>query len=212
VNKKYWIILGVTLVIATGVFFIIWDRNKQTEINFHASNLSDLKNGTETGSETSNISQSNNSSNEASGSGSTSGYKLTIDKLGISAPVSVNIDGNNKNDYLKALENGIAHMKNTALPGAIGNTVLFGHSSYYANKPGSYKDIFAKLNNLGIGDIIKVSNDNTVYNYKVVEKKIIGSKDLSVITSANTGQTLTVLTCWPVGTIDQRLVVKATVI
>ena len=199
------------MVIGIIAFLVIRSRSQQSNITFNASLPNEAKQ--EEDSESVEDQQTNQSQNSnASQTTNSNSYELSIEKIGVIAPITVGVDGNNKNDYLKALESGIAHMKNTALPGSIGNSVIFGHSSYYANKPGSYKNVFAKLNGLTIGDILKISKEGKVYNYKVIEKQIIGSKDLSVLNSSNQAQELTILTCWPVGTIDQRLAIKATII
>ena len=136
-------------------------------------------------------------------------YTLNIEKLGLSAPIILDIDGNNKEQYMKALENGVAQMAKTALPGEIGNTVIFGHSSYYRNKPGNYKTIFAKLNDLARGDKISVTTPDKNLTYNVSEVKIVAPEDLSVVDQESPSSKLTLLTCWPPKTTEQRLVVVA---
>ena len=66
-------------------------------------------------------------------------FVLNIEKLKITAPIILNVNGNNKETYNKALEGGVAHLTDSALPGKLGNTFIFGHSSFYAWKPGNYK-------------------------------------------------------------------------
>lgn len=135
-------------------------------------------------------------------------FGLKIDKLNILAPVIKDVDGNDKTAYNKALINGVAHFKGTALPGEKGNIFIFGHSSAEINK-GDYTKIFAPLNDLGEGDEIIVFYKNNELKYKVEEKKIVAATDLSVLKKTKT-ETLTLMTCWPVGTKDKRLVIRAT--
>ena len=87
--------------------------------------------------------------------GKPSGWTLSIKKLGISVPIVLNVNGADKDEYFAALQSGVAQMKGTALPGE-GNTVIFGHSSYYKDDPGQYKKIFSTLDQLKTGDEIKI--------------------------------------------------------
>lgn len=62
-------------------------------------------------------------------------------------PIIINTPGSNEKAYLKALQNGVAHYKGTLIPGSeAGNSFIFGHSSYYTNVAGQYKDVFENLN------------------------------------------------------------------
>ncbi len=136
--------------------------------------------------------------------------KLVIDSLNISAPITLNVDAANQEEYLKSLENGVAHMAKTALPGDSGNVVIFGHSSYYRNKPGSYKTVFTKLNALKNGDIIKiVSSNGSVISYRMTSSIIVAPQDVSVIDQNNNKNELTLITCWPPKTTNQRYIVRA---
>lgn len=136
-------------------------------------------------------------------------YVLKIDKLNLSAPIIPNVDGNDKDGYDKALESGIAHLQGSALPGKAGNTFIFGHSSYYAWKPGSYKEIFKNLNDLETGDIITINSNALTYNYKVSDKKTVNPNDVAVADQNFSEKKLTLMTCWPIGSTAQRLVVVA---
>lgn len=139
----------------------------------------------------------------------TANNRIIIQKIDVSAPIIDNVDGNNMQTYMNALENGVAHLKKTSLPGDPGNTVIFGHSSYFKNKPGNYKTIFAKLNNLTIGATIQIKHQNKDLAYKVFEKKIVRPEDVSVVSQDNTKRNLTLITCWPIGTTKERLVILA---
>lgn len=134
---------------------------------------------------------------------------LKIDKTGTQAPIILNIDGNNMEEYMKALENGVAHMAKTALPGESGNAVIFGHSSYYKLKPGSYKTIFARLNRLSNGDQIQISSSDKTYIYSISEIKKIQPENTEVVEQNAQEHKLTLITCWPPTSTSQRLVVVA---
>ncbi|MEI6040565.1 MAG: sortase [Candidatus Berkelbacteria bacterium] len=130
---------------------------------------------------------------------------LYIPKMNIDTPITWNVPADN---VFPALENGVAHYEGTALPGQIGNTFIYGHSSYYWWNKGSYKEIFAILDKLNQGDKIYVSHESKVYTYIVTGKKVVSPNDLSVLNQTNT-KTLSLMTCTPVGTTLNRLVVTA---
>lgn len=137
-------------------------------------------------------------------------FQIEINSIGISAPIISGVDGKIKEDYMKALENGVAHLKGTALPGMSGNTVIFGHSSYFKNQPGSYKEIFAKNNNIQIGDQIVIkSNLGRSLKYQVTGKEIVAPDDVGVVRQNFDESKLTLITCWPVYSTAKRLVVVA---
>jgi sortase A len=197
-TKKVKIIIVAVAVVSLSVGAYFYLRRSVSNTTFHAELPANDQ-----------ATPAKNTANVEQPTPELSDFVLSIAKIGITAPVTLNVDGNNKDEYLKSLEQGIDHLKGTPLPGEAGNSVIFGHSSYFANKPGSYKDIFAKLNNLAAGDLIVMKSKNITYTYKITDKKIIGSKDLTVLASTAPQKTLTLLTCWPVGTINQRLAVQA---
>jgi sortase A len=136
-------------------------------------------------------------------------YSLKIDKLGIDTPIVLDVDGADEEEYNKSLENGVAHMKGTAKPGEDGNIVIFGHSSKNEKYHGDYGEIFAGLNNLETGDEIKiVDSEGNEINYKVESKDIVLPSDISVLDQNNRNR-LTLLTCWPIGSNEKRLVIIA---
>lgn len=141
------------------------------------------------------------------GLGEITEFSIEIHKLGIEVPVIPNVDGKDEGMYNKALEEGVAHYLNTALPDSGSNIVIFGHSSTILGK-GEYSEVFAGLNDLKVGDRVTLSLNNTSYPYNVTEKKIVAANDTSVLSGTEDEQ-LTLLTCWPVGTDAKRLVVIA---
>ncbi|MEI6144209.1 MAG: sortase [Candidatus Berkelbacteria bacterium] len=200
-NKYLKISLIVVCVLAAG--FLVWQIviivNKNNNPTLPPSTKSEIFDQTD-----SDISQSQNTTADNSGS-----EKIIIDKIGITAPIINNVDGNNMQAYLTALEGGVAHLAKTALPGESGNSVIFGHSSYYKAKPGNYKTIFAKLNLLASGDTIKVTRENKNYSYKISETKIVKPEDISVVSQDKSKKQLTLITCWPPKTTTSRMVIVA---
>ncbi len=140
-------------------------------------------------------------------------FKLIIPIIDIEAPLIFDVDGSDEEIYDKVLEHGVAQMAGTKKPGEKGNIFIFGHSCFYKDQPGEYKNIFRKLDQLKEGDKIILSSEDKEYIYDVFGSKIINSEDLSVLdpTPENLeDETLTLMTCWPPCTTIKRLVVFAT--
>lgn len=130
---------------------------------------------------------------------------LFIPKISVDTPIHWNVS---EDETLTALETGVAHYLNTALPGNPGNVFISGHSSYYWWKEGSYKEVFALLDKLEKGDKIYVSYNKKIYVYAVTDKKVVKPNNLEVLNQTDT-KTLSLMTCVPVGTNINRLVVTA---
>ena len=107
-----------------------------------------------------------------------------------------------------ALQDGVVHYPGTAQPGDHGNVVITGHSSYFSWDPGHFKDVFALLHQVNIGDKIYVYHNQEKYNYEVYDKKVINPDQVEVLTQKGDDR-LTLITCTPVGTNLRRLVVLA---
>lgn len=134
-------------------------------------------------------------------------WELKIPKISVSVPVVPNVDGANQKAYDQALNGGVAHFKGTALPDSGSNIFIFGHSSSVLGT-GKYDKVFASLNKLANGDEVSLLFNGKEYRYTVFEKKTIAANDTSVLAPTQKEQ-LTLMTCWPVGTADKRLVIKA---
>lgn len=111
-------------------------------------------------------------------------------------------------DIQKALHNGVIHYPGTALPGDNGNIVLTGHSSYYVWDPGRFKDVFALLHEVKIGDKIIIYFNQKKFIYEVFNIKTVLPKDVDVLAQSPNEQ-LTLITCTPIGTNLKRLIVTA---
>jgi len=132
---------------------------------------------------------------------------IFIPAISVDAPISWMVK-NTAEETSTALENGVIHLLDTATPGTVGNVFITGHSSNYAWAPGHYKSVFALLNKLSVGDIIYLKYQNKSYAYKVFEQKTIKPDDTSVL-EQDQKSILTLMTCTPVGTSLNRLIVKS---
>lgn len=108
----------------------------------------------------------------------------------------------------QALRDGVVHYPGTSLPGQTGNIVITGHSSYFPWDPGRFKDVFALLHQVVVGDRLVMYYNQDKYLYEVDEIKVILPTDIEVLKQTTTEQ-LTLITCTPVGTNLKRLVVIA---
>ena len=108
----------------------------------------------------------------------------------------------------EALKDGVVHYPGTSLPDQAGNVVITGHSSYFPWDPGRFKDVFALLHEVIVGDKIVVYYDQEKYIYEVTEKKIVLPQDIEVLKQTPNDR-LTLITCTPVGTNLKRLIIIA---
>lgn len=130
---------------------------------------------------------------------------LKIEKLSLEAPIIWNVD---EQDILENLKNGVVHYKGSSMPGDGGNVFITGHSSNYFWIKSDYNQVFALLDKLDKTDRISISYNNKIYTYEVVEKKVVNPSQVEVL-NATKNEVLTLMTCWPVGTSLNRLIVQA---
>jgi sortase A len=120
--------------------------------------------------------------------------RLDVPRIGLSAMVA---DGTSS----RVLRLAIGHVPGTAVPGSLGNVALVAHRDTF----------FRRLGELHRGDLIQVTVPGSQYHYKVVFTSIISPSETWVLQPA-TGQTLTLITCYPfhfVGAAPNRFVVRA---
>jgi sortase A len=132
-------------------------------------------------------------------------YTLSIPKLGIDHAVV-------RSDH-SDLKQSLIQYVGTALPGNLGNTVIFGHSvlPQFFN-PTNYLTIFSTLHKLKVGDTMEIMADGATYTYKISEMYETAPDDLSPLAQVYNGRYLTLITCTPPGTYLRRLIIKAYVL
>jgi len=109
--------------------------------------------------------------------------------------------------FMKELENWVVRYPGSTTPGKKWNTFIFGHSSNYPWIKWDYNDVFAKLWKVNFWDEIIVYYWQEKYTYKIKEKKVIKPWDVKVLKRDNNKDEITLMTCWPVGTTINRLIV-----
>lgn len=137
--------------------------------------------------------------------------RLIIPKINIDVPVLYDV-GNDYNSQMEAMTKGIAHFSipgASSHPGQIGNTVLSGHSSNDLFDSGDYKFIFAQLERLQEGDAIYAHYNSTRYTYLITKKEVVGPRDVQALIYPTDKPVMTLITCTPVGTAQNRLLVTA---
>lgn len=132
-------------------------------------------------------------------------YKLSIPRLGISK-ATVAIGGEDLSDSL-------IQYPGTALPGQIGNAVVFGHSvlpAFY--NPANYLTIFSTIPTLTKSDVILVDYDGITYKYQVEEKYEVDPSDIGILNQDESDSFLTLVTCVPPGLTTRREIIKARIV
>jgi sortase A len=135
--------------------------------------------------------------------------ELIIPAINIKAPIVFGVTSYDSDPVQKALQQGVLHYGQTANPGQNGNVVIVGHSSGAPWTPGDYKFVFTLLDKLKVEDKIIVDYSGTRYIYEVIATEIIQPTDLKILQQPTDKFDLTLVTCTPVGTSQNRLIVRA---
>lgn len=137
--------------------------------------------------------------------------KLIIPKINVDVPVVYDTTPDAA-AQLKAMESGVAYFGipgANSRPGQIGNTVISGHSSNDIIDGGSYKFIFARLEQLNKGDSVYLNYEGKRYTYTITKKEVVKPTEVSKLVYATDKPILTLITCTPLGTALNRLLVTA---
>lgn len=124
------------------------------------------------------------------------GDKLFIPRIDLAEP----IHGGGK----QSLNLGVWRVPHTSAPDMGGNTVLVGHRFTYKDPTG----VFYHLDKVREGDEITVHWQGKAYEYQVTEIKVVPATEVSVEHNT-TEPRLTVYTCTPLWSVENRLVVIA---
>ncbi len=137
--------------------------------------------------------------------------RLIIPKINVDVPAIYGITPDH-DSQMAAMEKGVAHFSipgASSHPGEVGNTVLSGHSSNDLFDPGDYKFIFAQLDKLTAGDTIYANYNGVRYTYVVTRTEVVKPTEVSKLVYTTDKPTLTLITCTPLGTALNRLLVTA---
>jgi LPXTG-site transpeptidase (sortase) family protein len=126
------------------------------------------------------------------------GNRLSIPVMNLDEPV---LDG----ATARTVNNGVWRLPNSATPGSGSNTVLVGHR--YSYNPGIAHPFYS-LDIVKVGDSVGVYWENRLYTYTVTEVKVVAPTALE-IEAPTPYEQLTLYTCTPLWTSNQRLVIIA---
>ena len=135
--------------------------------------------------------------------------RLIIPKIN----VDVNVDYNAKPDndsQMEAMKSGVAYFGingANSKPGQNGNVPIAGHSSNDFTDAGAAKFIFARLEQLTKGDTFYLNYEGTRYTYTVSEIKVVSPAQVSELQVGTDKPYATLITCTPLGTALNRLLV-----
>lgn len=134
---------------------------------------------------------------------------LIIEKLKIEVPIILAVS-KEKEDILKALQNGVALHPSFSKPGEKEVSIIYGHSSRPLRYSGNYNTVFATLNKLEVGDKIIVYFNHKKHIYIVKEETIFyPAEEEKFLPKESENSLLVLLTCWPPRTDLKRLAVIA---
>lgn len=103
---------------------------------------------------------------------------------------------------VSALRHGPGHISGTALPGEAGNSAIAGHRT-------SYGAPFADLDDVRIGDDVRVATRNGRFTYTVSDVRIVSPNQTDVLRPQKNRSLLTLITCHPRWSTAKRLIVVA---
>lgn len=137
-------------------------------------------------------------------------FGIVIPKIGANAKVIADVNPFDSNEYQRALTRGVAHAKGSAKPGSNGNIFLFSHSSVNFYEAARFNSVFYLINKLNEHDPIDLYYNGAQFRYTVTKKQMVSPTSIQFMLPKSIGaETLTLMTCWPPGTTQKRLLIIA---
>lgn len=131
------------------------------------------------------------------------GNWIRVESLNIEVPLVISESIEDK-DVLAALMHGTALYPNGILPGRLGNVFVSGHSSGNALQ-GKYPLAFVNINKLQPGQQVNIDYAGTRYTYAFTHSQVVKPDPNFRVLSDRPVPTLTLMTCTPIGTSQNRL-------
>ncbi len=129
-------------------------------------------------------------------------YFISIPKINITSAVVSTVDTD--------LASHLVNFPGTGVPPAVGNAVIFGHSTLpQLFDPKNYRTILANAHTLAVHDTIVINVSNINYTYKIFNISILDADDTSYLSQEGQDSYLTLVTCTPPGTVWKRLIIRA---
>lgn len=140
-------------------------------------------------------------------------FGIEIPSLDLKEKVIPNVDLGDKESYMTALKDGVAHGAGSGFPGTgseVNRTIyLFAHSTDFDWNVSRYNALFYGLKDLEKDNEIKLTFWGEEYRYRVKEVKKLAAEETSFLEPQIEEEKLVLSTCWPPGTTWKRLVVIA---
>lgn len=121
---------------------------------------------------------------------------ITIDKIGVKLPI---VEGATRDNMRSAA----VHISETDQLGQAGNFAIAAHRAH------KYGRLFNRLNEVKIGDIVKIESRGKVFEYKADNISIVEPTDVSVLESHPNREEITLVTCDPLVNPTHRLIIHA---
>ncbi|OGC43761.1 hypothetical protein A2400_02665 [candidate division WS6 bacterium RIFOXYB1_FULL_33_14] len=122
--------------------------------------------------------------------------KVIVNSIEVEGSIYEGVDSNTMNK-------GFWHFPTSSLPGQKGNVVVIGHR--YAKLP-PHRDTFFNLDKVKVGDSIEVVQNNNRFTYIVTDTIVVEKNDTSILQDYSDYR-ITLITCTPLWTANQRLVI-----
>jgi len=138
--------------------------------------------------------------------------RIIIPKLNIDIPIMWNAVASDQNSLNQEMDKGAAWFNvvgANSRPGQNGNSVYSAHSSNDWLDQGEYKFAFAPLVRIKDGDMIYINYQGTRYAYTVSHTKTVQPTDVAALNEGADKPYMTLITCVPLGTALNRLLVFA---
>tara|TARA_Y100000310_G_C20475860_1_gene712366 strand:+ start:100 stop:885 length:786 start_codon:yes stop_codon:yes gene_type:complete len=149
-------------------------------------------------------------------------YNLSIPSIDLEAPVLLPTrkywNRREWNLLEKQMQVGLVHgsvaYPHSVRPGERGTFFLAGHSSppngFVAGS--EYGNIFARVPELEIGDTISLSTDGEAVEYRVRSSEVVPASATEILLQQEDEKVLKIITCFPVGTTKDRMIVTAVLV
>jgi LPXTG-site transpeptidase (sortase) family protein len=134
--------------------------------------------------------------------------KVSIPSIGVDAPLTF-VDSTTPRDFLGPLKNGVVHYPSAA-PGEKGTAIILGHSAPLDVFKKGFNGVFSELKDLQEGDEILVQYNGKVHTYAVTGQEYLQrGQDVPKEAFATNESKLVLLSCWPPGIDNKRIMVQA---
>lgn len=137
---------------------------------------------------------------------------IEIPKIGLEAPI-ISVKDDNEEHFEAALKRGVLLHPVSALPGERGATIILGHSAPLGWPDINYDWVFSNLNELTEEDEFYIYFNHQKYVYKIREKFFLEQgEEIPSFDLTNLQSMVILLSCWPPGKNQERIVVQAVLI